>query len=253
MIARNEFSSNVREQLSAVLAVLCWGDAWVASEPHTLTHIRFWIDNTSAVSWCNALQSRDQQSQELNRVLGAVEARWKLRVSAAHLPGAVNTMADLGSRVGGAGASLQQWQDLTTSWSQVAIPQHICKIYSSTWSPYSSGPSPSPPGDNTGSRGGSGAISAPSSVSRFGCQQRNCTPIPYGWLSSPFIAGSDACPAVGSRPPPFGPSSATSAGIIASTPTVTPSLLPATASCWPACSASPPPASRAPVTLAMLQ
>nr|KAE8931593.1 hypothetical protein PF009_g18339 [Phytophthora fragariae] len=76
LIARNASSINVREQLTALLAVVCWGHAWVAMEPHTLTHIRFWIDNTSAVSWCNALQSRDAQAQELNRVLGAVEARW---------------------------------------------------------------------------------------------------------------------------------------------------------------------------------
>ncbi|POM58566.1 Hypothetical protein PHPALM_36772 [Phytophthora palmivora] len=98
MIKKRTFSINVREQLSSTFAVLCWGPSWAQSGSKPLTHVRMWIDNTSAVSWCNHLYSRNEFSQELNRVLGAAEAEWSLRVSAAHLAGQNNFLADLGSR-----------------------------------------------------------------------------------------------------------------------------------------------------------
>ncbi|EGZ12445.1 hypothetical protein PHYSODRAFT_517498 [Phytophthora sojae] len=98
MIQEGRFPINVREQLSAVWAVLCWGHDWCPRSAEGLTHITFWIDNRAAVSWCNHLSSRGPLAQELNRILGAVEAQWSLRVSAQHLPGACNTMADAGSR-----------------------------------------------------------------------------------------------------------------------------------------------------------
>jgi hypothetical protein len=151
-----------------VLAILCWGASRIPRDTSSLTHVRFWIDNTSAVSWCNGLHSRNPYTQELNRVIGAVEAWWRLRVSAAHLPGSANVLADLGSRAWD-GERLARWRELTSSWTQVHVPQNLRKIYSSTCSPYSTGPSQTPLGGNTGSRGDSGTSSAPISDSPSGC------------------------------------------------------------------------------------
>jgi hypothetical protein len=113
-----------------VLAILCWGASRIPRDTSSLTHVRFWIDNTSAVSWCNGLHSRNPYTQELNRVIGAVEAWWRLRVSAAHLPGSANVLADLGSRAWD-GERLARWRELTSSWTQVHVPQNLRKIYSS--------------------------------------------------------------------------------------------------------------------------
>jgi hypothetical protein len=87
------------------------GGSWIPRDTSTHTHVRFWIDNTSAVSWCNGLHSRDPYPRELNRVIGAVEARWRLRVSAAHLPGSANVLADLGSRAW-EGERFARWREL---------------------------------------------------------------------------------------------------------------------------------------------
>ncbi|KAG2766104.1 hypothetical protein Pcac1_g22454 [Phytophthora cactorum] len=140
--------------------------SWIPTRTSTLTYIRFWIDNTSAVSWFNSLHSRDPQAQELNRVIGAVESRWRLRVSAAHLPGALNVLADLGSRAWD-GDQLIRWNDLTCSWSQVPIPPPLRKIYSSTCSPNSTAPSRTPHIGSISSRGDSGARSALGFTSRL--------------------------------------------------------------------------------------
>eukprot|EP00644_Phytophthora_capsici_P017329 jgi/Phyca11/125059/e_gw1.57.140.1 len=115
LIEQVQLSINVREQLSATVAVLFWGPTWTTtSSTHALTHVRLWIDNASAVSWCNNLHSRNSLSQELNRVLGAAEAEYGLRISASHLAGSVNYLADLGSRAW-SGPKLEQWNHLTQS------------------------------------------------------------------------------------------------------------------------------------------
>ncbi|KAG3213848.1 hypothetical protein PC129_g15231 [Phytophthora cactorum] len=106
------------------------------------------------------------RAQELNRVIGAVESRWRLRVSAAHLPGALNVLADLGSRAWD-GDQLIRWNDLTCSWSQVPIPPPLRKIYSSTCSPNSTAPSRTPHIGSISSRGDSGARSALGFTSRL--------------------------------------------------------------------------------------
>ncbi|ETL97897.1 hypothetical protein L917_04897 [Phytophthora nicotianae] len=110
MIREKQFSINVHEQLSEVFALFY---------------------NKSAVSWCNSLSSREPLAQEQNRVLGALEARLGLRVSAEHLPGASNYLADLGSQ-GWSGKHATTWQQLTNLWSQVPVSPAARKIYSST-------------------------------------------------------------------------------------------------------------------------
>ncbi|KAJ0393673.1 hypothetical protein ATCC90586_011499 [Pythium insidiosum] len=93
------FSINVRETLSAVLAVLVWGPRWRHhGQYHRPVHVRCWIDNMSAVSWIRRHHSRNTYGQELTRVLSCAELEFHLLVSTAHLAGARNKLADLGSR-----------------------------------------------------------------------------------------------------------------------------------------------------------
>ncbi|OWY98465.1 hypothetical protein PHMEG_00030766 [Phytophthora megakarya] len=121
MIQDNIFSINVREQLSALFAVLCWGELWYSTFDLPLIHVRVWIDNISAVAWCNKLSSSNPLSQEMNRIFGAIEAEWGIRVSAGHLAGSTNFLADLGSRAW-SGVLLTQWNNLTSTWTQVQVP-----------------------------------------------------------------------------------------------------------------------------------
>ncbi|ETN11667.1 hypothetical protein PPTG_09382 [Phytophthora nicotianae INRA-310] len=136
MIREKQFSINLHEQLSAVFALFY---------------------NKSAVSWCNSLSSREPLAQEQNRVLGALEARLGLRVSAEHLPGESNYLADLCSQ-GRSGKHATTWQQLTNLWSQVPVSPAARKIYSSTLSSYSRAPCPNHHYASTQSRENSGPL-----------------------------------------------------------------------------------------------
>ncbi|ETN20641.1 hypothetical protein PPTG_03603 [Phytophthora nicotianae INRA-310] len=73
LIQQDKFSINLKEQLSAVLAVLCRGGQWSSHDRASLNH-------------------------EMNTILGAAEAQHGLRISAKHLAGTSNYRADLGLR-----------------------------------------------------------------------------------------------------------------------------------------------------------
>ncbi|EGZ08124.1 hypothetical protein PHYSODRAFT_422173, partial [Phytophthora sojae] len=120
LIKSGLFNINVREQFSALLAVLCWGQLWSVGNVSNLAHVRMWIDNSTAVAWCNKLASTNIFSQEMNRVFGAVEAEWGVRISAGHLAGSANYLADLGSRAW-SNPMLAKWLNLTHTWTQVQV------------------------------------------------------------------------------------------------------------------------------------
>ncbi|OWZ10436.1 LOW QUALITY PROTEIN: hypothetical protein PHMEG_00016711 [Phytophthora megakarya] len=86
-----------------------------------LGHVRFWIDNATAVTLCNKLMSTNQFSQEINRILGAAEAECGIRVSAEHLSGSSIFLADLGSRAW-SDPQLTRWKELTTTWIHYSSP-----------------------------------------------------------------------------------------------------------------------------------
>ncbi|OWZ04331.1 hypothetical protein PHMEG_00023782 [Phytophthora megakarya] len=97
-ISNGQFSINVREHLCMALALWTWSQHWESIASNRVTHVRFWSDNASAVAWCNKLSSLCTTSQEINRAIGLGEAVFNIRISAAHLPGSTNTMADAASR-----------------------------------------------------------------------------------------------------------------------------------------------------------
>lgn len=88
-----EFGINIRELMSAVFATLVWGPLWVTLADQE-AHVRVWIDNQAAVTWSNKRASRNPFSQLLLRVLSLFEVKYKFYLSAAHIPGVQNIMAD---------------------------------------------------------------------------------------------------------------------------------------------------------------
>ncbi|ETI55643.1 hypothetical protein F443_01689 [Phytophthora nicotianae P1569] len=97
-LTSDEFSINIRELMSAVFAAIVWASQWSQSGQVEQAHTRFWIDNTSAVAWANRRSSRNLFAQMLLRLIGFLEVRYNFYSSAAHIPGAENVMADVGSR-----------------------------------------------------------------------------------------------------------------------------------------------------------
>ena len=127
-----ELGINLRELMSAVFAALVWGPLWSISGAAPENHVRFWIDNTSAVAWTNKQSSRNPFAQMLLRLLALQEVRHGFYSSAAHIPGIENTMADAGSRVWQSPSHADEFANLSFGWQQVPVPLHLRKL-STVW------------------------------------------------------------------------------------------------------------------------
>ncbi|OWZ16486.1 hypothetical protein PHMEG_0009712 [Phytophthora megakarya] len=212
LILQGRFSINIREQLCAVLTILCWGRYWNCRVSVEVMHVRCWIDNRSAVAWFNNLNSRDPLAQELNRVLGAIEAQWAL-----HLPGVVNTIADLGSRASD-GPRLTNRRSLTKAWLQVPISNAIRKIYSARWSAFRNAPSMNHPVTSTKEPDSSGKYFVRASECQGDFHNTTQKLNPYYWLSSPLTTGPEEINTAELLQAPFNLNYAISAGIIGHLP-----------------------------------
>ncbi|ETK88967.1 hypothetical protein L915_06873 [Phytophthora nicotianae] len=128
------FSINVREMLSAVLAVLVWGPHWwhLSSTTRRPLHVRCWIDNMSAVTWIDRHRTSNLLGQELLRVLSCAELEYGVHVSTEHLQGSSNYFADLGTRAW-SDTDLRTWTNLTSSWCEQEVPRQFRKIYSARY------------------------------------------------------------------------------------------------------------------------
>ena len=122
----DEFSINVREHFAIVLAICLWGPLFASAV--STTHIGVLSDNTSAVSWSNSLSSPNKFSQHLNRALAVVCAQFRLEVSAQHIPGCANVVADAGSRPNTAHLR-DLWQQSTHGWTAYHVPQALRNAY----------------------------------------------------------------------------------------------------------------------------
>ncbi|OWZ21827.1 Cleavage induced protein [Phytophthora megakarya] len=96
-----EFCVNVRELMRVVFVTIVWVQLWSCSNRYSDTHVKFWIENTSAVAWSNKKSSRNKFAQMLLRILAIHEVRHGFYTSASHVAGSNNTMADAGNRTRG--------------------------------------------------------------------------------------------------------------------------------------------------------
>jgi hypothetical protein len=132
----NDFGINVRELMSAVFAAIAWGHHWQCADRPAFIHVRFWIDNQSAVSWTNRRSSRNAFAQLMLRILSLLEVRHGFYCSASHIAGSANTMADAGSRVWQSPDLALTFADLSSMWTQVQIPPDSRNL-SLLWERYS--------------------------------------------------------------------------------------------------------------------
>ncbi|ETM52859.1 hypothetical protein L914_03583 [Phytophthora nicotianae] len=168
--ADSEFSINVREHLCMALAIWVWGPMWDNKASGSLIHIKYWSDNKAAVSWCNHLHSNNVFSQEINRYIGLGEAYFNVRVSAEHLPGSTNLMADAASR-----ASTEphktRWTNFSSSWTLTAVPKECRKLYIKFSSSFKPSRWPRLQSQNTTAPGASGPSGASGLIFRNSYQK----------------------------------------------------------------------------------
>lgn len=122
-------SINVREMQSCVLATLHWGPIWARQYKDKPIHVCAWIDNTSAVAWTQRRASRQPRAQLYNRLLSLAEFQYSLVVTAQHVPGKDNVMADAGSRAWTTTHPLfNLWTNLSVGWTQVTVRPRFANL-----------------------------------------------------------------------------------------------------------------------------
>ena len=153
------FSINLRELLGAYFAMVLWAKDWREAFGAD-THIRFWIDNTSAVAWAMARSCRHPGAQAVLRVMALLEAANHIYISANHIPGVLNVWADAGSRMWTSPTAGSKFQELNRGYAQEEVdkdwrkPSIAWASYSKT--PHSPGQATAPMGE-LGNNGGAGA------------------------------------------------------------------------------------------------
>ena len=83
---------SVREMIPVVRATALWGQYWIGKS------VRFWSDNSAVVTLINSGSSREHSLMHLMRCLTFIMAKYNFVVSAAHIKGAHNELADALSR-----------------------------------------------------------------------------------------------------------------------------------------------------------
>ena len=78
----------VKELLPIVISSAIWGDRWKGHK------VQAFCDNTAAVGAINAIVSKDKHMVHILRCLFFIEAYHQFQLTACHIPGIQNTMAD---------------------------------------------------------------------------------------------------------------------------------------------------------------
>ena len=196
---RNAFGINVREHLSAVLAMLCWADSWGRGDE--LCHVLFQIDNTAAVSWINKLYSPNDRAKIGNRIIAYCAIKNNLLVSAVHVPGCENDLADAGSRAWSSQKLKNVFERETNMFVQDQVDERWRNI-SGTWDRLSEAtPWPSRQINDIRVHGNNGESSANPWVTQNGCWDYRKEKCLIGWVDSLYSAGDSASIVLGGEIP----------------------------------------------------
>ncbi|ETP42264.1 hypothetical protein F442_10823, partial [Phytophthora nicotianae P10297] len=211
-LANASFDINVREKFAVALACLMFGQSWHEAHAPEWPHIRCWSDNQTTVSRPNKLSARHPLAQELNRSIGFAEATWRLRVSTGQLPGSWNYVADAGSRLH-LPVYRQVFTNCVNMWSQVPVPQHIRRIYTTSSSSFRPHYWPLAQDGSTTGHGDSDARGVDSAVNRASSPAIQTISLSSSY-SSPSRAGEESRPPSSIPRRPCCPNVAISLGII---------------------------------------
>ena len=90
--AMDSLHISIKEMIPVVMAAAIWGKEWSGKS------VRFWSDNSSVVALLNSGCSREEQLMHLMRCLVFITAKYNFVVSASHVKGTCNDLADALSR-----------------------------------------------------------------------------------------------------------------------------------------------------------
>ena len=153
------FSINYRELLGAYFAMIIWSKAWSRTYGKE-AHIRFAIDNMSAVSWSDTRNTKHAGAQAALRLMGLMEAALHIMTSSEHIAGVLNVWPDSGSRMWASASALSSFQSMSIDYVQVAVPEKW-RCPSKAWSSFTkAGLSQETVMELMGGIGGSGSIGA---------------------------------------------------------------------------------------------
>ena len=128
-----QFGINFREFLGAYFTMVLW-----CTEFGRGSHVRFRIDNTTAVAWTEGHGCRYLGAQAGLRLMGLMEAVHCVYTSAVHIPGVENDWPDAGSRLWTSPEAEAKFADLSRGYVQVAVeepwrtPLHAWEYFCST-------------------------------------------------------------------------------------------------------------------------
>ncbi|KAG3115213.1 hypothetical protein PI125_g5737 [Phytophthora idaei] len=210
--ATTTFDINVREQLCIAIAAMVFSPTWARLLSPRWPHIRCWTDNHTAMARTNSLGSSNRFAQQLNRCIDFVEARCRFRISAAHLPGIYNVLADAGSRQNDI-SYRKVFTNGVSGWTQVPVSSSLRYIYKDFSAIFKPRHWPGVPKSRTSGRGVNGAHGEPAEASSPNCHdlghyiQRTSSYLP--WNAGPDPSALSPIP-----PPPCCLRLATFHGII---------------------------------------
>ena len=82
------FSIAIKELIPIIIAAVIWGEEWSGGR------VQACCDNSAVVAIMNSRYSRENHMMRMLRCLFFVETRYQFRISAAHIPGIHNNLAD---------------------------------------------------------------------------------------------------------------------------------------------------------------
>ena len=126
------FSINYRELLGAYFAMVVWAKLWSQTYGKE-GHIRFVIDNVSAVAWSDTRNTKHPAAQAALRLMGLIEAGLHIMTSSEHIPGVLNVWPDSGSRMWSSVRALSEFKLMSVGYTQVEVPsvwRCPCKAWS---------------------------------------------------------------------------------------------------------------------------
>ncbi|KAF1794046.1 Integrase-like, catalytic domain [Phytophthora cactorum] len=210
--ATTTFDINGREQLCIAIAAMVFSPTWARLLSPRWPHTRCWTDNHTAMARTNSLGSNSRFAQQLTRCIDLAEARYRFRISAAHLPGIYNVLADAGSRQNDI-SYRKVFTNGVSGWTQVPVPSSLRYIYKDFSAIFKPRHWPGVPESRTSGRGVNGAHGEPAEASNPNCHdlghyiQRTSSYLP--WNAGPDPSALSPIP-----PPPCCLRLATFHGII---------------------------------------
>ena len=119
-----EADINICESFAFIVAVTLVAPS-AAGSPSSPTHIHVWTDNTSALCWMTSFRAAHPLVLFFLQLLSHIQARFCLVITAGHIPGLLNVLADAASRDFACQNGRQSFETLSKVLRHTALPPWV--------------------------------------------------------------------------------------------------------------------------------